>query len=69
MLFNTVIIVKKKSYLKKSTYYYFSDLPTIHCMGQNYTFFFYDKIIRILRSCSMKIFSTFPTINISKLNY
>ncbi len=27
------------------------------------------KIIRILRSCSMKIFSKFPTINISKLNY
>ncbi len=27
------------------------------------------KIIRILRSCSIKIFSTFPTINISKLNF
>ncbi len=27
------------------------------------------KIIRILRSCSMKIFSKFPTINISKLNF
>ncbi len=27
------------------------------------------KIIRILRSCSMKIFSTFPTVNISKLNF
>ncbi len=27
------------------------------------------KIIRILRSCSMKIFSTFPIINISKLNF
>ncbi len=26
------------------------------------------KIIRILRSCSMKIFSKFPTVNISKLN-
>ncbi len=30
---------------------------------------FYLKIIRILRSCSMKIFSSFPTVNISKLNY
>ncbi len=36
-------------------------------MGQNDTFFFYDKIIRILRSCSMKILCTFPTVNISKL--
>ncbi len=31
-------------------------------------FSFMPKNIRILRSCSMKIFSTFPTINISKLN-
>ncbi len=41
----------------------------IHCMGQNYNFFFYAKIIRILRSCSMKIFSKFPTVNISELNF
>ncbi len=27
------------------------------------------KIIRILRSCSMKIFSKFPTVNISKLHF
>ncbi len=27
------------------------------------------KIIRILRSCSMKIFCKFPTVNISKLNF
>ncbi len=27
------------------------------------------KISRTLRSCSMKIFSTFPNVNISKLNY
>ncbi len=32
-------------------------------------FYFMPKIIRILRSCSMKIFSKFPTINISKLNF
>ncbi len=32
-------------------------------------FSFMPNIIRILRSWSMKIFSTFPTINISKLNY
>ncbi len=32
-------------------------------------FSFMPKIIRILRSCSMKIFSTFPTVNISKLNF
>ncbi len=32
-------------------------------------FSFMPKIIRILRSCSMKIFSKFPTINISKLNF
>ncbi len=32
-------------------------------------FSFMTKIIRILRSCSMKIFSTFPTINISTLNF
>ncbi len=32
-------------------------------------FSFMPKIIKILRLCSMKIFSKFPTINISKLNY
>ncbi len=35
-------------------------------MGQNYHFSFMPKIIRILRSCSMKIFYT---VNISKLNF
>ncbi len=32
-------------------------------------FSFMPKLIRILRSCSMKIFCKFPTVNISKLNY
>ncbi len=32
-------------------------------------FSFMTKIIRIIRSCSMKIFSQFPTVNISKLNF
>ncbi len=32
-------------------------------------FSFLPKIIRILRSCSMKIFCKSPTANISKLNY
>ncbi len=32
-------------------------------------FSFMTKIIRILRSCSMKIFCTFPILNISKRNY
>ncbi len=32
-------------------------------------FSFMPKIIMILRSCSMKIFCQFATINISKLNY
>ncbi len=32
-------------------------------------FSFMPKIIRILRSCSMKIFCTLPTLNISKLNF
>ncbi len=32
-------------------------------------FSFMPKIIRILRSCSMKIFCNYPTVNISKLNY
>ncbi len=32
-------------------------------------FYFMPKIIMILRSCSMKIFSKFPTVNISKLNF
>ncbi len=31
--------------------------------------YFMPKIIRILRSCSMKIFCRFPTINISKHNF
>ncbi len=38
-------------------------------MGQKYKFFFYAKNHLILRSCSMKIFSTFLTINISKRNF
>ncbi len=37
--------------------------------GKNIDFYFMPKIIRILRSCSMKIFSKFPTINISKLYF
>ncbi len=32
-------------------------------------FYFMSKIIRILRSCSMMIFSEFHTVNISKLNF
>ncbi len=32
-------------------------------------FSFMPKIIRILRSCSMKIFCTFPILNILKLNF
>jgi len=32
-------------------------------------FSFMPKKIRILRSCSMKIFSKFPTVHISKLNF
>ncbi len=32
-------------------------------------FSFMPKIISILRSCSMKIFCTFPTVNISKVNF
>ncbi len=32
-------------------------------------FSFMPKIIEILRSCSMKIFSKFPSVNISKLNF
>ncbi len=38
-------------------------------MAQNYHFSFMPKIIRILRSCSMKIFCKCPTVNISKLNF
>ncbi len=32
-------------------------------------FSFMPKIVRILRSCSMKIFSKFPSVNIWKLNF
>ncbi len=32
-------------------------------------FYFMPKIIRILRSCSMKIFSKFPIVNILKLHF
>ncbi len=32
-------------------------------------FYVMSKIIRILRSCSMKIFSKYLTVNISKLNF
>ncbi len=34
-----------------------------------YIFLLCQKIIRILKSCSMKIFSKFSTVNISKLNF
>ncbi len=51
-------------------------LMTRHCCNSQYivwvkiiAFSFMPKIIRILRSCSMKIFSKFPTVNISKLNF
>ncbi len=40
-----------------------------NCMGQMIDFSVMPKIIRILRSCSMKIFCKFPTVNISKLNF
>ncbi len=36
------------------------------CGSKIIHFFFIPKIIRILRSCSMKIFCKFPTVNISK---
>ncbi len=45
----------------------FVAIATIHCMGQIIDFSFMPKIIRILRSCSMKIFCKFPTVNISNL--
>ncbi len=32
-------------------------------------FYYMPKIIRTLRSCSMKIFGKFPTVNISKHNF
>ncbi len=36
---------------------------------KNIDFYFMPKIISILRSCSMKIFGTFLTINTAKLNF
>ncbi len=39
-------------------------ITTMHCMGQNYHFSVMPKFIRILTSCSMKIFSTFHTIDL-----
>ncbi len=56
---------------KNIIYIFFYCVPSgifvaIHCMSQNYNFSFMPKIIRILRSCSIKICCT---VNISKRNY
>ncbi len=53
---------KQHSYICSNSQQYIVWLKIIH-------FSFMPKIIRILRSCSMKIFSKFPTVNISKLNF
>ncbi len=55
----------------KSLGYICSNSQKKHCMGQHYTFFFYANNHYDIKkgSCSMKIFSKFPSINISKLNY
>ncbi len=52
--------IKYKSSLKSLGYIYNNSQNTPSFM---------PKIIRILRSCSMKIFCTFTTINISVLNF
>ncbi len=53
---------KQHSYICSNIQQYIVWLKMIH-------FYFMPKIIMILRSCSMKIFSKFPTVNISKLNF
>ncbi len=54
--------LKSLGYIRINSQKYIIWVKIIH-------FSFMPGIIRILRSCSMKIFSTFPTINISKLNF
>ncbi len=53
---------KQHSYICRNSQQYSVWVKIIH-------FYFMPKIIRILRSCSIKIFSKFPTVNILKLNY
>ncbi len=55
------ISLKSLGYICSNNQQYIVWVKIIH-------FSFMPKIIRILRSCSMKIFSEFPTVNISKLN-
>ncbi len=53
---------KQHSYICSNRQQYIVWVKIIH-------FYFMPKIIRILRSCSIKIFSKCPTVNISKLNF
>ncbi len=62
------IDMEHKSSHKQHSYIY-SDRQQYIVSVKIMDFSFMPKIIRILRSCSMKIFSTFPTVNISKLNF
>ncbi len=58
----TKAVISKHRYICSNRQQYIVWVKIIH-------FSFMPKIIRILRSCSMKIFSKFPTVNISKLNF
>ncbi len=53
----------------KSLGYIYSNRQKYTVWGKIFDFSFMPKIIRILKSCCMKIFSKFPTVNISKLNF
>ncbi len=53
---------KQHSYICSNNQKYSVWVKIIH-------FYFMPKIIRILRSCSMKIFWKCPTVNISKLHF
>jgi len=72
--------LKKRSYHRNVSLKHKSSLKSLEYIcsnGQQYIawikiiifFLLWQKIIRILRSCSMKIFCKLPTVNISKLNF
>ncbi len=62
----THVTLEHNSSVKSLGYIYNNSQKYIVCV-KIIDFYFMPKIIRILRSCSMKIFSKCPTVNILKL--
>ncbi len=69
LLFSVHIVTLEHKSSVKSLGYICSNSQQYIIWVKIIDFYFMTKIIRILRSCYMKIFSKFLTVNISKLAY